>query len=174
MPRPAQAAPLLRVPIPTLFGPFLAHFSECGLARLDFPDQRNDAPRTGKLSVKQKRWRQLTHAAMARIIAGKKPRTTPPMDLPAATEFQRAVWRALQQIPSGTTCSYAQIAAAIGRPRATRAVGTACGANPIPLLVPCHRVVGASGLGGFSGGLAWKKRLLTAEAVALNTRSTRR
>lgn len=124
--------------------------------------------------MKQKRWWQLTRAAIVQIIAGKKPRTAPLMDVPVATEFQRAVWRALQQIPSGATCSYAQIAAAVGRPRAARAVGTACGANPLPLFVPCHRVVSVSGLGGFSGGLAWKKRLLAAEAAAFNARSTRR
>lgn len=87
------------------------------------------------------------------------------MDLGGAgTKFQRKVWRALQRIPYGETRSYAWVAAAIGHPKALRAVGRACGANPLPLIIPCHRVVAANGaLGGFSGGLAWKRRLLALE-----------
>jgi O-6-methylguanine DNA methyltransferase len=80
-----------------------------------------------------------------------------------ATPFTRAVWRELQKIPAGRVKTYGEIAAAIGKPNAARAVGNACGANPLPLLVPCHRAVAKSGLGGFSGGLAWKRALLAAE-----------
>jgi O-6-methylguanine DNA methyltransferase len=88
----------------------------------------------------------------------------PPLDLCAGSEFQRRVWRALRRIPPGRTATYGQIAQAIGHPRAVRAVGGACGANPIPVLIPCHRVVAAGGgLGGFSGGLAWKRLLLARE-----------
>ena len=76
------------------------------------------------------------------------------------TAFQKKVWKALLAIPRGETRSYADIARAIRSPRAMRAVGRACGRNPIPLLIPCHRVVGASGkLTGFSGGL-WRKEWL--------------
>jgi O-6-methylguanine DNA methyltransferase len=72
------------------------------------------------------------------------------------------------RIAPGQTKTYAQIAAEVGKPDATRATGTACGANPIPVLVPCHRVVAANGkLGGFSGGLEWKRRLLGREGVRL-------
>lgn len=89
-------------------------------------------------------------------------------DLPlalAGTEFQQRVWRALQTIPYGQTRSYGQIAAQIEAPRAVRAVGAANGSNPIPIIVPCHRVIGASGdLVGFGGGLDWKRFLLTLEA----------
>jgi methylated-DNA-[protein]-cysteine S-methyltransferase len=86
-----------------------------------------------------------------------------PLDL-VGTEFQQRVWRALQTIPYGETRSYSQIAAQIEAPRAVRAVGAANGRNPIPIVVPCHRVIGASGdLVGFGGGLDWKRLLLTLE-----------
>jgi O-6-methylguanine DNA methyltransferase len=76
------------------------------------------------------------------------------------------VWAALQKIEPGDTWSYAEVASAIGSPKATRAVGRACGANPIPLLIPCHRVLASGGkLGGFSGGLDWKQLLLAAEGI---------
>ena len=76
------------------------------------------------------------------------------------TEFQEEVWRALGRIPFGETRTYGQVAAAIGRPAAARAVGAACNANPISIVVPCHRVVGAGGdLVGYGGGM-WRKRWL--------------
>ena len=83
---------------------------------------------------------------------------------PRGTAFQRDVWRALDTIPYGETRSYADIAQAIGRPTATRAVGAANGRNPISIVTPCHRVIGRSGaLTGFAGGLAAKQHLLTLE-----------
>jgi len=83
------------------------------------------------------------------------------------TEFQRKVWQALTTIPAGETWSYAQLAAAIGKPTAVRAVGLANGANPIPIVVPCHRVIGANGsLTGFGGGLERKRWLLRHEGAA--------
>ena len=88
-------------------------------------------------------------------------------DLPLAprgTPFQQEVWRALCAIPYGQTRSYGQLAAALGRPSAARAVGGACRCNPIWLMIPCHRVVGASGsLTGYAGGLERKKALLALE-----------
>ncbi len=89
-----------------------------------------------------------------------------PLDLDGATPFQRAVWRALRRIPHGQTRTYAQIARAVGRPKACRAVGAACGSNPLLLLIPCHRAVACDGLGGFSSGRGWKKFLLDLEAAA--------
>lgn len=81
------------------------------------------------------------------------------------TEFQRQVWAALRTIPAGETRSYGQLAAAIGRPSAVRAVGLANGANPVGVIVPCHRVVGANGtLTGYAGGLERKRWLLAHEA----------
>lgn len=86
---------------------------------------------------------------------------------PRGTEFQRAVWRALADIPYGRTTSYGALAAAIGRPTAVRAVGLANGRNPLPILIPCHRVIGADGaLTGYGGGMDAKRLLLDLEARA--------
>jgi len=88
-------------------------------------------------------------------------------DLPvktAGTDFQRKVWRALRDIPCGTTISYGELARRIGQPHAVRAVGTANGANPIGVVVPCHRVIGANGsLTGYGGGMERKRWLLDHE-----------
>ncbi|MGI9862179.1 methylated-DNA--[protein]-cysteine S-methyltransferase [Moorella naiadis] len=86
-----------------------------------------------------------------------------PLDL-HGTPFQKAVWTALQAIPYGTTCSYIDLARAIGRPRAVRATGQAIGKNPVGIIIPCHRVIGKDGrLVGFGGGLAVKEWLLALE-----------
>ena len=106
-----------------------------------------------------------TRAVLA-VLSGKPPALLPPLDLTKGTAFQQDVWRELQSIVTGQTRSYGQIAAALGRPKACRAVGSACAANPLPLLVPCHRVLAAGGrLGGFSGGLHWKRLLLQVEGA---------
>lgn len=83
------------------------------------------------------------------------------------TPFQRAVWAALRAIPAGTTVTYSALAARLARPAARRAVGAANGANPIGIVVPCHRVVGAAGLTGYGGGLDRKRWLLGHEGAAL-------
>ena len=86
---------------------------------------------------------------------------------PGGTAFQLSVWRALRAIPYGETVSYGAIARAIGRPGASRAVGAANGANPLPIVVPCHRVIGSTGkLTGFGGGLDTKAALLALERAA--------
>jgi methylated-DNA-[protein]-cysteine S-methyltransferase len=86
---------------------------------------------------------------------------------PRGTEFQRRVWNALERIPYGETISYGELARRIGQPNASRAVGLANGANPLPVIVPCHRVIGADGtLTGFGGGLAVKRKLLALEREA--------
>jgi len=91
-------------------------------------------------------------------------------DLPLAydgTPFQQSVWRALADIPYGVTCSYGELAKVIGRPAAVRAVGAANGANPLAIILPCHRVIGANGtLTGYGGGLDLKRRLLAHEQGA--------
>jgi len=84
---------------------------------------------------------------------------------PVGTPFQRRVWERLRRIPRGTVATYGAIAADLGMPGAARAVGAACGANPIHLLVPCHRVVGSKGLVGYAAGLARKAWLLRHEGV---------
>lgn len=88
---------------------------------------------------------------------------------PDGTEFQRSVWRALLSIPYGETTTYSAIAKQIGRPAAIRAVGAANGANPIPIVIPCHRVIGSNGkLTGFGGGLPTKEKLLKLESRQLH------
>ena len=87
---------------------------------------------------------------------------------PVGTPFQQRVWQALREIPYGTTISYGELARRIGQPRASRAVGLANGRNPISIIVPCHRVIGADGsLTGYAGGLPRKERLLQHEGVLL-------
>ena len=81
------------------------------------------------------------------------------------TEFQRAVWEGVSRIPKGKTLTYGELAADAGHPGAARAVGQAVGSNPIPLLIPCHRVVASNGIGGFGGDVRLKKRLLAAEGI---------
>ncbi|RME94929.1 MAG: methylated-DNA--[protein]-cysteine S-methyltransferase [Verrucomicrobia bacterium] len=155
--------------IPSPWGAFQAHFCDRGLSRLRFPDASGvgEARLVESLSAEWKEWAAQTEEALSRALAGKPVEVGPPMAVPAwATPFQRAVWEALRRIPPGRTCTYGGLAARIGRPRAARAVGQACGANPWPVLVPCHRVLAADGrLGGFSAGLEWKRRLLEAEGA---------
>jgi len=152
-------------PIETADGTFRAHFSEQGLAGLDFPDHGTISPgQPEELSPQLRGWARATEVALKLTLAGKTPNSLPPLDLSNGTDFQQKVWSALREIPAGTARSYAEVARAVGRPGAVRAVGQACGANPIPVLVPCHRVIAAHGkLGGFSGGLEWKRKLLARE-----------
>ncbi len=165
--QPISGGALTVVVIDTPAGAFTARFSERGLAQLDFPggprlgtDGAAEARPAGSMA----RWIGLTQAVLLAILAGERPAEFPPLDVSVGTAFQRRVWSALRKIVPGRTRSYGALAAALGSPRAARAVGSACGANPIPLLIPCHRVLAANGhLGGFSGGLEWKRRLLKAE-----------
>lgn len=101
-------------------------------------------------------------------FAGKRKDFELPLVL-EGTEFQLLVWRNLQKIPYGETISYGQLARRIGSPDAARAVGLANGSNPIPIIIPCHRVIGSSGdLTGFGGGLPVKKKLLALESKQLS------
>ena len=103
-------------------------------------------------------------AAVKRRMAGKDLDEKMPLDL-LGTPFQVEVWKEMLRIPAGKTRSYAEVARNIGRPKAFRAVAQACGANPIPIVVPCHRVVASNGLGGYTGGIDRKVFLLSAEGV---------
>jgi len=100
-------------------------------------------------------------------FAGQRKRFDLPLDLSRGTAFQRAVWRACARIPYGRVRSYAGLATTARRPRAARAVGQAMRANPLPIVIPCHRVVASDGaLGGYGAGLALKQKLLALEGVA--------
>jgi O-6-methylguanine DNA methyltransferase len=146
-------------------GDFVAHYSAAGLAQLDFPDAKTNRAATSTTTAQPaKRWHEATTRAVGQVLQGRSAAAMPPMDLSGGTAFQKKVWAALQAIPAGKTKTYAGVASSLKKPNAARAVGSACGANPIPLLIPCHRVVAANGgLGGFSGGLHWKKKLLGIE-----------
>lgn len=144
----------------------IAEASE-GLHRLDFLDNEIpfEAPE-GWVEVDR-----LPSGAVEQLDAyfrGERHAFTLPL-APEGTPFQREVWRALQAIPYGDTRSYREVATAIGRPEAVRAVGAANGRNPLAIVVPCHRVVGSDGsLTGFAGGVERKAALLALEARHAN------
>jgi methylated-DNA-[protein]-cysteine S-methyltransferase len=103
---------------------------------------------------------------LGEYFAGRRRTFTVPVR-PEGTPFQRRVWQALQEIPYGTTISYSELADRIGDPNAVRAVGLANGRNPVPIIIPCHRVIGKDGsLTGFGGGMALKASLLRLEGAA--------
>ena len=111
------------------------------------------------------------HWQICAYLAGRRQGFTLPIDLRHATPFAAEVLRRAQLIPWGRTCTYGDLAEAIGRPGAARAVGQVMAGNPVPLLVPCHRVVGAGGkLTGFGGGLEQKRALLSLEGVGPDAR----
>lgn len=99
-----------------------------------------------------------------RYLEGRAVSVRVPFDARGGTVFQRRVWNAMSRIPFGRTGTYGGIAKDIGAASACRAVGNACGANPLPIVIPCHRVIGAHGSGGFSAGTRWKRFLLSLEA----------
>jgi methylated-DNA-[protein]-cysteine S-methyltransferase len=104
-----------------------------------------------------------TRAQLAEYFRGKRTAFDLPLDMDG-TEFQLQVWRELQKIPYGKTISYRELATRVRNPKACRAVGTANGRNPVPIIVPCHRVIAADGtLGGYTGGLMIKTKLLDLE-----------
>jgi len=152
---------------------------ESGLVRIALPRKsERDVTRELRETVGGEFEAELNKASMVRVfevldaaerqireyLAGHRKTFDLPLAPPHATDFMRAVWRGCRQIPYGKTRSYGWLAARIGRPNASRAVGAALGANPLPLIVPCHRVVRGNGsLGGFAGGLPLKQRLLDLE-----------
>jgi methylated-DNA-[protein]-cysteine S-methyltransferase len=141
--------------------------SDRGLAAILWPDDDPERVRLGEPAEAPEHPVLLeTERQLAEYFAGTRRRFELPLDF-AGTEFQRSVWAALLTIPYGETRSYGEIARQIGRPRAVRAVGAANGRNPLSIVAPCHRVIGASGeLTGFAGGLATKQFLLALEARA--------
>ena len=109
---------------------------------------------------------QATQQQLTDYLAGRRISFDLPLDLSSGTAFQQAVWRALLHIPRGSTCSYGTLSATIGKPSAVRAVGGAIGRNPLGIIVPCHRVIGANGsLTGYTGGLQHKVALLQLEGA---------
>ncbi|ATO15819.1 cysteine methyltransferase [Micromonospora sp. WMMA2032] len=110
---------------------------------------------------------RLAVAELRAYFAGELTEFSVPVSAPRGSEFERAVWREMTRIPYGETTTYGEVARALGDPGAARAVGVACNRNPVPVIVPCHRIVGAGGkLVGFGGGLPRKVTLLELEASA--------
>ncbi len=127
------------------------------------------SPRTAGERARERGTLPLLDGAQAQImdyLAGRRRTLEFPIDLSSGTPFQRRVWGAIRSIPSGQLRSYKWVARRVGGARYARAVGAALGANPVPLIVPCHRVIATDGsLGGFSGGLRTKRRLLALEGT---------
>ena len=160
-------------------GPLLAVADDQALRLLEFPERAALTAEFRRLRAALGPVREGASPMLARAVAAvegyfRDPAT--PLDLPLAplgADFQRTVWAALREIPPGATCSYGEVAARIGRPTAARAVAAANGANPIAVLIPCHRVIGADGrLTGYGGGL-WRKRALLAHEAPLAPASPR-
>ena len=151
-----------------LLGKVFVASTEKGVCRVDFHLSEGEFVRELKKSfrgeiVKEDRRNHRATAEIREYLAGKRKRFDCPVDL-KGTPFQKKVWAALARIPCGSTSSYKEIAEAIGHPKAYRAVGNANGANPVPILIPCHRVIeNNGGLGGYGQGLPFKKRLLEFE-----------
>ena len=161
----------VRVPNDLTYFPYLTPFGPVTIAadgraltglafeERDYPGQRRPTELTNRAANE-----------LQEYLAGKRRAFDLPL-APAGTDFQKRVWRALQDIPYGQTRSYSEVADAIGRPSACRAVGSANGKNPIPILIPCHRVVAASGaLGGYAWGPRVKQQLLDLEKRTLLSR----
>ena len=109
---------------------------------------------------------QITARQLTQYFAGQRHSFELPLATSSGTPFQQAVWQALRGLPFGSTCSYGELAVRIGKPAAVRAVGAAVGRNPLSIIVPCHRVIGASGsLTGYAGGLHRKTALLHLEGI---------
>lgn len=157
MPHPSA----LRIDSP--LGPITLLASELGLCGLWFDGQKHSP-----CDSRRQHWpidphHAVLNSAAAHLQACFKGPNGPwggPLDLSAGTPFQQSVWQALRRIPSGQSLSYGELAERVGRPRAMRAVGAAVGRNPVSIIVPCHRVLGAGGqLTGYAGGL-WRKQAL--------------
>ena len=160
---------ILKVPTPV--GELTLVASESALLAVHFPSSRHVPPRGsgGEVSDAERGNDVLARARQQLEEYFARTRTTFDLPLdPVGSPFQRRVWDALRAIPYGTTVSYSEIARRLGDIRTTRAVGAANGANPIPIIVPCHRVVGAHGeLTGFGGGIDRKRWLLEHEGAML-------
>ena len=144
--------------------------TENGVREIRLSDR--EAPTHAELSargwkiVRRSRWTDSARAKLERYLAGRASGSVLdfPLDLAGGTPFQRRVWDAARRIPYGTVVSYADLARMAGSEGASRAVGNAMGANPVPIVVPCHRVVHSDrSIGGFSSGLHWKRFLLELE-----------
>lgn len=157
--------------IDTPVGPLRLAADDAGLHEIRFcdPDAAPPSPAAGNGSGGEEVLAETVRQLRA-YFAGERRSFDLPLT-PTGSEFQLAVWRGLRDIPYGRTESYGELARRIGRPKAIRAVGAANGANPLPIVVPCHRVIGADGsLTGYGGGLERKRTLLALEGAGSEPR----
>jgi O-6-methylguanine DNA methyltransferase len=155
----------------SLVSPLLIVTDDDGILRaLEFGDYESRMDRLlrahyGDISLEERRVPESLIEKLHAYFAGELAAIEQIQTATGGTPFQKEVWGALRDIPAGTTLSYGQLAGKLNRPGASRAVGAANGANPIPIVVPCHRVIGGNGtLTGYGGGLSHKKWLLDHEA----------
>jgi AraC family transcriptional regulator, regulatory protein of adaptative response / methylated-DNA-[protein]-cysteine methyltransferase len=151
--------------VETSLGTMLVAATDKGICRLSFDEDETELQRRFPAATIEQGGEALTDLVNGAIAAVENPANMPdlPLDI-AGTVFQQAVWKELQGIPPGETRTYAEIAAAIGKPKAVRAAGSANGANNVAVLIPCHRVIRTDGsLGGYAYGLERKEKLLNAE-----------
>ena len=147
----------------TLVGKLMLAGDANGLRRVNFQDGPHPAKPQPGWQEDEKPFRKVM-VQLQEYFSGERHSFDLPL-VPEGTEFQLKVWRALRTIPYGETWSYGELARRIKQPKAPRAVGAANGQNPIPIIVPCHRVIGANGsLTGFGGGLKIKQQLLELES----------
>ena len=140
--------------------------TETGLSRLDIRQKSSPAPQQLPPTPRQLKWIKLIRRQLDEYFKRQRTQFEVPLDIRSGTDFQRLVWKALSRIPYGKTVSYLDIANRTGHPKSYRAVGQANGSNPIPILIPCHRVISADGtLGGYSCGIEVKQILLTLEGI---------
>jgi len=156
--------PLWRCSYASPLGPMTLAASAQGLAGAWFDGQKHMPDTRGWTERPQHAVLQQAAQELAEYFAGKRQRFTVALDLQAGSAFQLQVWQALCGIAAGKSISYGALAAQLGRPSAVRAVGAAVGRNPISIIIPCHRVLGAGGaLTGYAGGLERKVALLQTE-----------
>lgn len=159
--------------VDTPVGPLLLAATEAGLVRVAYQIENHDrvletlATRLSPRVLRAPRRLDAAARQLDEYFAGTRRRFDLPLDLSLSSGFRRLVQQHLPEIGYGHTESYGEIARVVGNPKAVRAVGTACATNPLPVVVPCHRVLRSDGsLGGYAGGLAAKTALLTLEAAA--------
>ncbi|MCL1059055.1 methylated-DNA--[protein]-cysteine S-methyltransferase [Shewanella gelidimarina] len=172
-----NVAPLAKLNFDTRVGVISLCANASGISHLNFIPQAADDWKTRELTFDATTELQSLTTAKSHLnqakrelleyLAGERQQFSVAL-APQGTDFQKQVWQALSQLRYGETCSYADIATQIARPKAVRAVGTANGANPIAIIVPCHRVIGKNGkLTGYAYGIALKQKLLQMEGISL-------
>jgi len=149
--------------VPSPVGRLRLIASNSALMGIWFEQGRDAARHSGDLTEKSSPLLELARTQLQEYFAARRQEFDLPLD-PRGTDFQRRVWQRLLKIPYGETTSYGALAGELGDAKASRAVGLANGSNPIPIVIPCHRVIGAAGsLTGFGGGLVIKQQLLELE-----------